>query len=105
METAALFAVGTVVGATVTLFITGRGLRLPRSEGESPLLCAARRNSCKSLFVIRNFSSPGLFFGGVVGGGAAAVFAVLATAGTAGTAGTAVIVVFALPVGAVVAAC
>ena len=62
VETAALFAVGTVADAIAALFITGRGLRRVRSEGESPLLCAARRNSCKSMFVIRNFSSPGLFF-------------------------------------------
>ena len=94
METAALFAVDTVVDATATLFITGRGLRRPRSEGESPLVCAARRNSCKTTFVIRNFSSPGLFFEGVVGGGAAVV---LTAAGTAAvvifiTAGTAVLV-------------
>ena len=82
VETAALFAIGPVADATAALFITGRGLRRTRSEGESPLLCAARRNSCKSLFVIRNFSSPGLFFAGVVGGGADAAV-VLTAAGTA----------------------
>ena len=77
-----MFAIGTAVGGTVTLFITGRGLSRPRSDGESPLLCAARRNSCKSLFVIRNFSSPGLFFGGGVGGGDAVVLTATGTAAT-----------------------
>ncbi len=105
METAALFAVGTVRGATVTLFITGRGLRRPRSEGESPLLCAVRRNSCKSLFDIRNFSSPGLFFGGVVGGGAAAVFTIVAAVGIIGIVAAAAIVGFALSVRTGVSAC
>ena len=87
MDAAALFAVNTVAGATTTLFITGRGLRRPTSEGESPLVCAARRNSCRSLFVIRNFSSPGLFFEGVIDAGVAVVLT---------AEGTAVIVVFAL---------
>ena len=82
VETAALFAVGTVVDATAALLITGRGLRRARSEGESPLVCAARRNSCKSVLVLKNFSSPGLFFEGAFGRGAEAVAAPV-TAGTA----------------------
>ena len=80
VETAALFAIGTGAEATAALFITGKGLRRPRSDGESPPRCAVRKNSCKSLFVIRNFSSTGPFLAGVTGGGADPVV-VFTTAG------------------------
>ena len=80
VDTAALFAIGVVTDARAALFITGRGLRRPRSDGESPPRCAVRRNSCRSLLLIRNFSSPGPFFEGVTGGGAAAA-GVFAAAG------------------------
>ena len=69
-ETAALFAIGTVADAKAALFITGRGLRRPRTDRESPPRCAVRRNSCRSLLDISNFSSPAPFFEGVAGGGA-----------------------------------
>ena len=85
VETAALFAIGTLTDATAALFITGRGLRRPRSEGESPPRCAVRKNSCKSLLDIRNLSSPGIFFAGVTGGG-------ITVAGTFATAGVVVFV-------------
>ncbi len=85
VETAPLFAIGTLAAATAALFITGRGLRRPRSDGESPPLCAVRKNSCRSLLVMRNFSSPGPFRAGVAGGGAA-------VAGVTGAAGGTVVI-------------
>ncbi len=90
LEAAALFAIGTVAAVTVALFFTERWLRRPRSNGESPTLGAVRRNSCRTLLVMRNFTSPGPFLVGVAGG-SAAVACVPAAAG-----GAVVVAAFAL---------